>query len=153
VLDHGKKIAEGTPRDLIAQHLEPDVVEVYGVGRFGAGSTAPCAATPRRVEVSGETVFFYTRDAAALLMALAKRTAAAHPAPASQPGGPVFETHRPPNSGGRMMASRPPHTCNPGSGAPARARAVRFPGRCSCATCWSGASWPFPAWWAISPSR
>ncbi len=32
VLDHGKKIAEGKPRDLIAQYLEPDVVEVYGVG-------------------------------------------------------------------------------------------------------------------------
>ena len=32
VLDHGKKIAEGRPRDLIAEHLEPDVVEVYGQG-------------------------------------------------------------------------------------------------------------------------
>ena len=30
VLDHGKKIAEGTPRRLIAEHLEPDVVEVFG---------------------------------------------------------------------------------------------------------------------------
>ena len=32
VLDHGRKIAEGRPRELIAQHLEPDVVEVYGQG-------------------------------------------------------------------------------------------------------------------------
>jgi lipooligosaccharide transport system ATP-binding protein len=32
VLDHGRKIAEGKPRDLIAEHLEPDVVEVYGNG-------------------------------------------------------------------------------------------------------------------------
>jgi lipooligosaccharide transport system ATP-binding protein len=32
VLDHGRKIAEGRPRELIAQHLEPDVVEVYGNG-------------------------------------------------------------------------------------------------------------------------
>jgi lipooligosaccharide transport system ATP-binding protein len=32
VIDHGKKIAEGKPRDLIAQHLEPDVVELYGQG-------------------------------------------------------------------------------------------------------------------------
>src|SRR3954463_11683552 len=30
VIDHGKKIAEGKPRDLIALHLEPDVVEAYG---------------------------------------------------------------------------------------------------------------------------
>jgi lipooligosaccharide transport system ATP-binding protein len=28
VLDHGRKIAEGTPRKLIAEHLESDVVEV-----------------------------------------------------------------------------------------------------------------------------
>ncbi|MDB5938724.1 MAG: transporter related protein, partial [Polaromonas sp.] len=26
VLDHGRKMTEGTPRDLIAQNLEPDVV-------------------------------------------------------------------------------------------------------------------------------
>ena len=32
VLDHGKKMTEGTPRDLIANNLEPDVVEVYGQG-------------------------------------------------------------------------------------------------------------------------
>ena len=32
VLDHGRKIAEGTPRELIAEHLESDVVEVYGDG-------------------------------------------------------------------------------------------------------------------------
>src|SRR5213075_3474157 len=32
VIDHGKKIAEGRPRDLIAEFLEPDVVEAYGNG-------------------------------------------------------------------------------------------------------------------------
>ena len=32
VLDHGRKIAEGTPRELIERHLEPDVVEAYGNG-------------------------------------------------------------------------------------------------------------------------
>src|SRR4051812_25785643 len=32
VLDHGKKMTEGTPRDLIADTLEPDVVEVFGNG-------------------------------------------------------------------------------------------------------------------------
>jgi len=69
VLDHGKKIAEGKPRDLIAQYLEPDVVEVYGVGALAlAGS--PLRTHAARVEVSGETVFFYTRDSAALLQAL-----------------------------------------------------------------------------------
>jgi lipooligosaccharide transport system ATP-binding protein len=70
VIDHGRKIAEGTPRELIAQHLEPDVVEVYG-GDTEALSTGPLRALASRVEVSGETVFFYTQDAAPLLQALA----------------------------------------------------------------------------------
>ena len=74
VLDHGRKIAEGRPRELIAQHLEPDVVEVYGGGALAlhdAPAHAGLRALAARVEVSGETVFFYTRDAAPLLQALA----------------------------------------------------------------------------------
>ena len=70
VLDHGRKIAEGAPRDLIAQHLEPDVVEVYGVGAL-ALTESPLRALASRVEVSGETVFFYTGTASALAQALA----------------------------------------------------------------------------------
>ncbi|OGB31830.1 MAG: nodulation factor ABC transporter ATP-binding protein NodI [Burkholderiales bacterium RIFCSPLOWO2_12_FULL_61_40] len=70
VLDHGRKIAEGAPRDLIAQHLEPDVVEVYGVGAL-ALAESPLRALASRVEVSGETVFFYTGNASALAQALA----------------------------------------------------------------------------------
>ena len=69
VLDHGKKIAEGTPRDLIAQYLEPDVVEVFGLGAL-ALAKSPLAALAARVEVSGETVFFYTHTATDLLNAL-----------------------------------------------------------------------------------
>jgi lipooligosaccharide transport system ATP-binding protein len=70
VLDHGRKIAEGKPRDLIAQHLEPDVVEVYGIGALALAESADHAALralAARVEVSGETVFFYTQDARSLL--------------------------------------------------------------------------------------
>ncbi|HSV35420.1 MAG TPA: ATP-binding cassette domain-containing protein [Ramlibacter sp.] len=73
VLDHGKKIAEGRPRDLIVQHLEPDVVEAYGNGAL-ALVDSPLKALATRVEVSGETVFFYTQGAKQLLDALA-----AHP--------------------------------------------------------------------------
>jgi lipooligosaccharide transport system ATP-binding protein len=69
VLDHGKKIAEGKPRDLIAQHLEPDVVEVYGTGAL-ALQDSPLAKLAARVEISGETLFFYTQDAKPLLEAL-----------------------------------------------------------------------------------
>jgi lipooligosaccharide transport system ATP-binding protein len=73
VIDQGRKIAEGTPRDLIAQHLEPEVVEVYGGSGTQAQALAQSALATwaQRVEVSGETVFFYTREASALLRALA----------------------------------------------------------------------------------
>ena len=69
VLDHGRKIAEGRPRELIAEHLEPEVVEVYGQGALALAESA-LAAHAERVERSGETVFFYTRDARPLMQAL-----------------------------------------------------------------------------------
>ncbi|MEY2953691.1 MAG: hypothetical protein RLZZ401_1778 [Pseudomonadota bacterium] len=73
VIDHGRKIAEGRPRELIAEHLEPDVVEVYGAGALTLASQdqhAALRAYAARVEVSGETVFFYTQQAKPLLDAL-----------------------------------------------------------------------------------
>jgi lipooligosaccharide transport system ATP-binding protein len=76
VLDHGKKIAEGRPRQLIEQHLESDVVEVYGQGALALAQDeahAPLRALAARVEVSGETVFFYTAQAMPLLAALSER--------------------------------------------------------------------------------
>ena len=69
VLDHGKKMVEGTPRQLINDNLEPDVVEVYGVGAL-ALLDSPLKSLAARVEVSGETVFFYTQDSKRLLQAL-----------------------------------------------------------------------------------
>ena len=69
LLDHGKKIAEGTPHDLISQHLEPDVVEVYGQDAL-ALVNSPLVELAQRTETSGETVFFYTADATPLLNAL-----------------------------------------------------------------------------------
>ena len=69
VLDHGRKIAEGRPRDLIAEHLESDVVEIYGDGAAAAGKQH--ASLAERVETSGETVFFYLREPKHLLDALA----------------------------------------------------------------------------------
>ena len=69
VLDHGRKIAEGRPRDLIAEHLEPDVVEVFGSGAL-ALAEHPLRTHASRVEISGETLFFYTSNSAELLRAL-----------------------------------------------------------------------------------
>jgi lipooligosaccharide transport system ATP-binding protein len=71
VLDHGRKIAEGRPRDLIAEHLEPDVVEVYGQGAVEL-MESPLRSFAARTELSGETVFFYTQDARPLIEALAR---------------------------------------------------------------------------------
>ena len=71
VLDHGRKIAEGRPRELIAQHLEPDVVEVFGVGAVQMAEDAALRKLAARVEISGDTVFFYTQNAQPLLQALA----------------------------------------------------------------------------------
>lgn len=73
VLDHGRKIAEGKPHDLIAEHLEPDVVEVYGIGAIALAEAPELRALAARIEVSGETVFFYTQDARRLLDALTQR--------------------------------------------------------------------------------
>ncbi len=70
VLDHGRKIAEGRPRELIARHLEPEVIEVYGVGA-AALLDSPLKAMAARVEFSGETVFFYTQDGQPMLAVLA----------------------------------------------------------------------------------
>ena len=69
VIDHGKMIAEGSPRNLIALHIESEVVEVYGEG---ARQWGDCLGRQQsaRIEVSGETVFCYTNDAQQLLASL-----------------------------------------------------------------------------------
>jgi lipooligosaccharide transport system ATP-binding protein len=69
VLDRGRRIAEGAPRELISQYLEPDVVEAYGPGALEL-ARSPLQQLAGRVEVSGETVFFYTQDATPLLQQL-----------------------------------------------------------------------------------
>lgn len=73
VIDHGRKIAEGSPRELIATHIEPQVVEVYDEA---AGALEAFVAAQRgssaRVEISGETAFFYCQDPQPLLAALAQ---------------------------------------------------------------------------------
>lgn len=69
VIDHGQMIAEGSPRDLIGQHIEAEVIEVYGdhARAWGASVGRVKAA---RMEISGETVFCYVNDAQPLLESL-----------------------------------------------------------------------------------
>jgi lipooligosaccharide transport system ATP-binding protein len=70
VLDHGRLVTEGAPRELIAAQIEPQVVEIFG-------DDAAAWAKARhdlgeRLEVAGDTAFFYCRDPAPLLAALAE---------------------------------------------------------------------------------
>ena len=73
VIDHGRKITEGSPRELIAEHIEPQVIEVFDELR---GQLAPFVEAHRslaeRVETSGETAFFYCRAPRPLLAKLAE---------------------------------------------------------------------------------
>ena len=70
VIDHGTMIASDAPRALIARHVEPEVIEVYGDdARIWAEMTGRALST--RVEVAGETAFCYATDPQPLLDALA----------------------------------------------------------------------------------
>ena len=73
VIDHGRMIASDTPRALIAAHVEPEVVEVYG-DEARAWADTRGRQLAERLELAGETAFCYARDAAPLLADLAKQT-------------------------------------------------------------------------------
>lgn len=66
VMDAGRIIAIGSPRELIAAHIEPQVVEIFG--EDAVGWAAQHASTyAERSELSGETAFCYVHDAKPLL--------------------------------------------------------------------------------------
>jgi lipooligosaccharide transport system ATP-binding protein len=69
IIDHGRMLAEGTPRALIAEHIEPEVVEVYGEGVEG-WYAAQAKALAARAELHGETAFCYLKDAAPVVASL-----------------------------------------------------------------------------------
>jgi lipooligosaccharide transport system ATP-binding protein len=66
ILDHGRMIAEDAPRELIKQHIEPMVVEVFG-DKVAEWAQTCAAQFSQRFEVSGETAFCYVADAHPLL--------------------------------------------------------------------------------------
>jgi len=66
ILDQGRMVAQDTPRALIAQHIEPQVVEVFGEG-VAQWAQERAAHYSKRFEVSGETAFCYVDDAQPLL--------------------------------------------------------------------------------------
>jgi lipooligosaccharide transport system ATP-binding protein len=68
IIDRGRIIAEGSPRALITEHIEPQVVEIYG---DGLGDWRDCApGLCNRCESAGETLFCYTRDVEAVIAEL-----------------------------------------------------------------------------------
>ena len=71
VIDHGTLIACDTPRALIAAHVEPEVIEVYG-DDAKAWAEAHGRELATRLEMAGETAFCYATDPKPLLATLAR---------------------------------------------------------------------------------
>ncbi|MBC7802641.1 MAG: ATP-binding cassette domain-containing protein [Candidatus Parcubacteria bacterium] len=71
IMDHGRIIAQGTPRELIARHIESQVVEVHGPGVEAWMEEAKQRSS--RTELAGETVFCYAVNAEPLIASLQQR--------------------------------------------------------------------------------
>jgi len=69
IMDHGRIIVQGSPRSLIAEHTERQVVEVHGPGVEDWMAQAKRLAP--RVERVGDTVFCYAPDVEPILKSLA----------------------------------------------------------------------------------
>ncbi len=76
IMDGGRIIVQGSPRELIARHIEPQVLEVHGEGSetWMKTARAHCA----RVERAGDTVFCYAADVAPVLKTLAGQSELAY---------------------------------------------------------------------------
>jgi lipooligosaccharide transport system ATP-binding protein len=72
VMDSGRLIACDTPRALIAQHVEPQVMEVYG-DEARAWADAEGRTLSQRLEFTGDTAFCYARDPQPMLESLVNR--------------------------------------------------------------------------------
>jgi len=72
VIDHGIMIANDTPRALLAQYVEPEVIEVYG-DEAKAWADIHGRRLAKRLEIAGETAFAYAQDPQPMLADLAGR--------------------------------------------------------------------------------
>jgi lipooligosaccharide transport system ATP-binding protein len=66
IMDQGRFIAQGSPRELIAAQIEPQVVEVYGEDA-GGWAAREAGRFAQRHEVTGETAFCYLAEARPLI--------------------------------------------------------------------------------------
>ena len=72
IMDHGRIIVSGSPRELVSTHIEPQVVEVFGDGVQAWADTLGIGLS-ERCEKTGETVFCYARNVEPLLHELEQR--------------------------------------------------------------------------------
>ena len=72
VIDHGMLIASDSPRNLLAKHVEPEVIEVYG-DEAKAWADIHGRRLAKRLEIAGETAFCYAYDPQPMLADLANR--------------------------------------------------------------------------------
>ena len=68
IMDKGRIIVQGTPRELIAQHIEPQVVEVHGPGLEAWLGQAKSLV--QRTELAGDTVFCYAANVEPVIASL-----------------------------------------------------------------------------------
>ena len=70
IMDEGKILAEGSPRELVDRYAASDVLEMFSVDL--AAARAPLDGLVRRLEQHGETTYLYNDDNRALLTRLAE---------------------------------------------------------------------------------
>lgn len=70
IMDRGRIIAEGAPRDLVRRHIEQHVLEVHG-DAADAWTERDGRRLASRIERAGDTVFCYANEEAPLLASLA----------------------------------------------------------------------------------
>ncbi|MFN2433006.1 MAG: ATP-binding cassette domain-containing protein [Gemmatimonadota bacterium] len=62
VLDRGRILARGTPRQLIEEHVGREVIEIHAAGPLPADVLARLVALSDRLERAGDEVYLYFRD-------------------------------------------------------------------------------------------
>jgi lipooligosaccharide transport system ATP-binding protein len=62
VLDHGRVIARGTPRELIQNHVAPRVVEIQGIEDGADDAIRVAGELAQEVEAVGDRVLMYATD-------------------------------------------------------------------------------------------
>ena len=68
IMDQGRILEQGTPAALIRKHAEPEVIEVRGEEQLARQTLA--SAGEGRFEAVGDTYYYYTRDARAVVKQL-----------------------------------------------------------------------------------